>query len=80
MTMATLTEWERFVAKVKARGNENISIVQPPPLPAPDVNPLSPEHGWITFPLGRHGDVLDVLQCQNILIARLLVEQRKRKG
>jgi hypothetical protein len=77
MTMATLTEWERLVQRL---GDENTSIVQTPPLPPPDVDLLAPEHGWIRFPLGRHGDVLDVLQYQNILIARLLVEQRKRMG
>jgi len=75
-----MTDWERFIAKLKALGDENLSVVQTPPLPAPNVTPLWPEHGWITFPMGCHGDVFDILQCQNIMIANLLVEERKRRA
>ena len=80
MSSEKMTDWEAFVAKLKASVNEKITVVQPPPLPPPDVNPLSAEHGWVTFPMGCHGDVFDVLQCQNILIAKLLVDERKRRA
>jgi hypothetical protein len=74
------SDWDAFIKRLKGPDGNGISIVQFPALPPVETDPLLPEYGWVTFPMGRHGDLFDVLQAQNAMIVKLLVEERKRRS
>jgi len=72
-------DWDAFIHRLKGPNGDGVSIIESPALPPVGTDPMLPEYGWVTFPMGRHGDLFDVLQAQNQLIVKLLVEERKRR-
>jgi hypothetical protein len=69
--------------KAKARGlaltEEPMSSDALGELPAdPSVDILKPEYGFLELPFGVFGQVVDVFQAQNRILAQLVVECRKQ--